>query len=208
MRRVILSVGLATAVAFCCSTAFAQRGVGGPVGGNAGNAPANIERGNVVNPNVANQRIDANARTADRGRDFTDGGNRGGDWRYRFDNGRWWYWGSDNRWMYYNNNDWVAYNDGAYTANYASDPNEQFYNGYWWYWNGGSWLIWNGGQWIPYSSYTTYYNGPVYDYGNYGYGYRNGYPYGYWSGNRGWDGRGGDGYRSAGRSYEGGGRRR
>ena len=35
--------------------------------------------------------------------------NRPDQWRYRSDNGRWWYWSPDNRWMWYNGSQWTYY---------------------------------------------------------------------------------------------------
>jgi hypothetical protein len=182
MRRTILTLGLAAAVALGCSTAFAQRG-GGEARGNAGravegtvgnagnaagkavgNAPATVNRAPaVVNPNVnSNVRVNPNLQAnpnvqVDRGREFS---NRSEDWRYHQNNGYWWYWTPLNRWMYYTNGNWAYYDDagysGAYTTGYGSDPNEQFYNGYWWYWTGNGWLYWDGSQWVASGSYATY----------------------------------------------------
>jgi hypothetical protein len=42
---------------------------------------------------------------------FSGGKGEGRDsWRYRWDNGRWWFWGPDNRWMWYGNDGrWLNY---------------------------------------------------------------------------------------------------
>ena len=50
------------------------------------------------------------------------------DSRYRWDNGRWWYWGPGNRWSWWNNGRWTDYgNDYYYTGqpvleNFSGDP--------------------------------------------------------------------------------------
>jgi hypothetical protein len=43
--------------------------------------------------------------------DFSGGNGEGRDsWRYRWDNGRWWFWGPDNRWMWYGDDGrWLDY---------------------------------------------------------------------------------------------------
>jgi hypothetical protein len=38
---------------------------------------------------------------------FSD--NRPDQWRYRFDNGRWWYWTPNNTWMWYNGQQWTSF---------------------------------------------------------------------------------------------------
>ncbi len=117
--------------------------------------------------------------------------NRPEQWRYRQDNGHWWYWTPDNRWMWYNGTQWTYYDQpsaGA-TTTYQSAP------------------------------YTTNYGS--YDYApSYGYGYGYGYPYygGYYRGYPGYYGGyyGGYGYRNGvsigvggvGIGIGGGGRRR
>ena len=57
----------------------------------------------LITPRVANERagVAANASM------FND--NRPDPWRYRHENGRWWYWAPDNRWMIYDNNQWTNY---------------------------------------------------------------------------------------------------
>jgi hypothetical protein len=82
---------------------------------------------------------------------FTD--NRPDQWRYKWDNGRWWYWSPDNRWMWYDGAQWTYYDpNAANTTYYQSTP-----------------------------GYTTYYGG--YDYSPQYYGYGYGYPYrGYYGG--------------------------
>jgi hypothetical protein len=45
----------------------------------------------------------------------------GENWRYRNENGRWWYWTPQNRWMYYDNGNWSEYPAQGYTANYAPE---------------------------------------------------------------------------------------
>ena len=45
--------------------------------------------------------------------EFSSGRAEGRDnWRYRWDNGRWWFWGPDNRWMWYGDDGrWLNYGD-------------------------------------------------------------------------------------------------
>ena len=60
-------------------------------------------------------------------------------WRYRFENGRWWYWTPQNQWMWYGDNGWVAYDTAVpYTAAYGAYPvpvpvpsTGFYYPGYW-----------------------------------------------------------------------------
>ena len=43
--------------------------------------------------------------------------NPGGDqWRYRWHNGPWWYWTTENRWVYRNGNAWINYEPAAAVA--------------------------------------------------------------------------------------------
>ena len=54
---------------------------------------------------------------AQRRSDFSDGMGEGRDsWRYRFDNGRWWFWGPDNRWMWYTDDDQWQYYGNEYVV--------------------------------------------------------------------------------------------
>ena len=49
------------------------------------------------------------------------GDNRPEQWRYRFENGRWWYWTPQNHWMWYGDNGWVNYDSAIpYTTGYGS----------------------------------------------------------------------------------------
>ena len=81
------------------------------------------------------------------------GDNRPDQWRYRWENGRWWYWTPQNRWMWYSDNGgWVNYDSAVpYSTGY------------------GSYDVPSTGYYYP--SYGAYYYP--------GYGYR--YP-GYWYG--------------------------
>jgi hypothetical protein len=78
------------------------------------------------------------------------GDNRPDQWRYRWDNGRWWYWTPQNRWMWYSDNGgWVDYAGPLYsgealpyTAAYGSyavpSGGYYYYPGYpGYYWYGG-----------------------------------------------------------------------
>ncbi len=60
---------------------------------------------------------------------FSDGKGEGKDsWRYRWDNGRWWFWGPGDRWMWYGNDDRWQYYGNAYVVNrpilenFSGDP--------------------------------------------------------------------------------------
>ena len=62
---------------------------------------------------------------------FSD--NRPDPWRYRLENGRWWYWTPQNQWMWYGDNGWVAYDSAVpYTAAYGSYdvPGTGYYSPY------------------------------------------------------------------------------
>lgn len=110
-----------------------------------------------------------------------DGRNRE-DWRYRWYNGRWWYWHPSNRWMYWSGNRWQYHVPGqAFRGTpryYYYAPGQPYYQ---------------QGQ----RSYDFYRGSPYGGYGrNYYYygrpdprGFYNTPPY-YW-GNRGMSGRGG-----------------
>lgn len=70
-------------------------------------------------------------------------------WRYRYENGEWWYWLPSGRWSYYYNNSWQDYavDNAAPAAPVASDPNYYWYNNQWWYWLGGHWQYYDKGHW-------------------------------------------------------------
>jgi hypothetical protein len=150
MRSKWIGMSVATIVAVSCSFALAQRGgagAGGNIGAGAnvgGAGPgANIGAGTNAGANVGGPinvgaganvgpRTDVGAganvgRPGVRAEGRLDTGNnvgtdRGERWRFRFDNGRWWYWSPENRWSYYDNNNWTEYQGGqGYTANYAPD---------------------------------------------------------------------------------------
>jgi hypothetical protein len=40
-------------------------------------------------------------------------------WRYRWHNGRWWYWLPESRWMYWDNDHWADCGANAYVAGYT-----------------------------------------------------------------------------------------
>ena len=49
--------------------------------------------------------------------EFAAGNGEGRDsWRYRWDNGRWWFWGADNRWMWYGDDGQWLDNSNAYVV--------------------------------------------------------------------------------------------
>jgi hypothetical protein len=84
----------------------------------AGVKPGSEARINVapsppVNPGVqADPRVSFNV----------TGDNRPDQWRYRWDNGRWWYWTPANRWMWYSpDGGWVNFDTAVpYSAGYGS----------------------------------------------------------------------------------------
>ena len=86
------------------------------------------------------------------------GDNRPDQWRYRWENGRWWYWTPQNRWMWYSDNGgWVNYDSAVpYSTGY------------------GSYQVPSTGYYYP--SYGTYYY-PGYGYRYPGYWYGGGYYY-------------------------------
>ena len=84
--------------------------------------------------------------------------NRDGDrWRYRWHNGKWWYWTSENRWMYHNGDQWLNHEPAPVVIPDGGNPEQPYTTGY-------------GGYYGP-----DYQNG--YYYGRRGY-YRDGYYYG------------------------------
>ena len=99
-------------------------------------------------------------------------------WRYRWHNGRWWYWTPANSWVIWMNNTWQPYSQGmfsgGYSSNYSGSYNSQPYRSY--------------GYSSP--SYGYRYSNPYYGYRSgpsFGYGY--GSPR-YYSGYRGYGGYG------------------
>ena len=99
--------------------------------------------------------------------------NQSGDqWRYRWHNGTWWYWTSDNRWVYRSGNQWLNYEPATAAvpgARYSSQPAYGYYqsspNGYY------------PGPYRYSTGYGGYY-GPAYQGGYYGPVYQGGYYYG------------------------------
>ena len=94
----------------------------------------------------------------------------GDQWRYRWHNGTWWYWTSDNRWIYSNGNQWFNYEPATAAVpevRYSSQPAYGYYqpspNGYY-------------PSPYPYSAGYGGYYGPAYQ-GGYYYG-PGGYYYG------------------------------
>jgi hypothetical protein len=164
--------------------------VTGPQGGNvqvqpSGPAGADV---NIQGPRGGN--INVQPGTAGVNANVGVGVTTGGDadrWRYRWDGGRWWYYGPNNAWRYYDNGQWTDY-----APEYGgADSNFRYSNGNWWYWTNNGWLLYQNGQWITpgpgVSAYTDY--GNEYYYRGYPGGYRDGYygyyggfPYRYWNG--------------------------
>ncbi len=120
-----------------------------------------------VNPNAnANARPNIGMHANPQPSASVMGDNRPDPWRYRFENGRWWYWTPQNRWMIYNNGQWADY-----------VPAPSYAVGY------GSYEV-APGTTSYYPSYEYVAPGSVYYYPSYG--YTVGYP-AYWYGPRvGW----------------------
>jgi hypothetical protein len=76
-------------------------------------------------------------------------------WRYKWENGRWWYYKPSNEWVYWAEGQWITYMPGAPMV---GEP-------------------YRGQQTRRYSTSYRYYD--PYDYYDYGWGYGYG-PYGYW----------------------------
>ncbi len=92
-------------------------------------------------------------------------------WRYRYENGAWWYWQPNNHWTYYDNGAWQDYAVetpvvpevpvapvpvaippapvvAVPVAPVPSDPNYYWYNNQWWYWNTDRhWTYYDHGHW-------------------------------------------------------------
>jgi hypothetical protein len=71
-------------------------------------------------------------------------------WRYRYENGAWWYWQPNNHWTYYDNGGWQNYvvEAPAPAVPVASDPNFYWYNNQWWYWTSDKhWSYYDKGHW-------------------------------------------------------------
>ncbi len=123
----------------------------------AGNAKvgADSQQGSEAGVNVAPQPSASPGVQADpRVSVNVTGDNRPDQWRYRWDNGRWWYWTPQNRWMWYTDNGgWVDYDSAVpYSTGY------------------GAYEVPSTGYYYP--NYGTYY------YPGYGYGYPGNYGYG------------------------------
>jgi len=109
-------------------------------------------------------------------------------WRYRWFNGRWWYWLPDNRWTYWENDHWVDYSANVAVPN--TSPQSTFEGGAQMGYGAG----YNGYQ--PYSGNYMPYDGEGYPAstwgGHYSPGWSRGSPsYGPgWGWGRGWNGYG------------------
>ena len=80
-------------------------------------------------------------------------------WRYRNENGVWWYWSPKNHWSYYDNGSWQDYGGGSGVSGggeatttveipVASDPNYYWYKDQWWYlMPGNRWSYFDKGHW-------------------------------------------------------------
>ena len=71
-------------------------------------------------------------------------------WRYRYENGAWWYWMPNNRWTYYDNGGWQDYavDNVAPSVPVATDPNFYWFHDQWWYAHPGNrWSYYDHGHW-------------------------------------------------------------
>lgn len=139
MKRILLNGLFAVGfLLFASGNAFAQRHSGFPGGSlNAGGGhenavgPARTEQAPAIRNDVrGNQPAE---RMNERGGEHPFYGNdRGGenDWRYRFNDGRWWYWTPLGAWAYWNDGRWADYSDVPYTTNYRGPAAPVG-----WYWN-------------------------------------------------------------------------
>jgi hypothetical protein len=122
---------------------------GAPVEQSREVAPSQAERGTTQGNQPGNSEI------------AHDQGGHGEGWRYKYQNGGWWYWLPSNRWMHYQNGTWQDYTAGngtygssatddntAATANAPLDPRYQWYNNQWWYWlPSNRWSYYDQGSW-------------------------------------------------------------
>ncbi len=81
------------------------------------------------------------------------------EWRYRYDNGAWWYWSPKNHWSYYDNGSWQDYAGSVGEATTTqptttvevpvpTDPNYYWYKDQWWYlMPGNRWSYFDKGHW-------------------------------------------------------------
>ena len=85
-------------------------GVGGNAGTNLG--VRSTTGGSGGQAATSHQVFDAHTRP-----EFSGGGGEGRDgWRYRWDNGRWLFWGADNRWMWYGDDGRWQYYGNTYVV--------------------------------------------------------------------------------------------
>src|SRR5580700_9823351 len=133
MRRLMFLTTASAILAVSAGTSMARDGDGGgpargPEGARAGGEGVHVGVGNTeahAGPNTgAHVETRGGARVApsviphEGDRSAFEGTARGRDgWRYRYDNGAWWYWLPNNRWTYYDNGAWQDYavdNSNAY----------------------------------------------------------------------------------------------
>jgi hypothetical protein len=135
-------------------------------------------------PMVERDPLPGDRRASDLNRDdMNRGANNNQDirWRYKFHNGEWWFWTTQNRWMYYRNGQWNDYNPESFTRMYPEPTS--YDNSATYYGNGGGGYYGPRGRYYG-GGYSGAYYGPGYGYGygpyNGAYGYGNGYgAYGY-----------------------------
>jgi hypothetical protein len=173
MRRIMFLTTASAILAMSAGTSMAREGEGGgggargAEGARAGGEGVHVGVGNTevhVGPNTGvhvetrgGARVAPSAIPHEGDRSAFERSGRGRDsWRYRYDNGAWWYWLPNNRWMYYDNGAWqdyavdnsTTYDNSTATVAVPSDPNYYWYNSQWWYLlPGNRWSYYDHGSW-------------------------------------------------------------
>ncbi|PQO38407.1 hypothetical protein [Blastopirellula marina] len=135
------------------------------------NAKANVDADVNVQPMAdgsANAAVDVDAKMRNRDRNQ---GDRNARWRYKNQNGVWWYWTPSNYWMVYRNGNWNRYQGPGYghggswydnyqprtTTGYRGSP---YSNGMYYRDNDGMRFYYNQGQRYYFDNNGRYYFGP------------------------------------------------
>lgn len=159
MKRMLLNTLLTAGFFFLASgIAFAQRHPGWPTGPASGGASGGHEQARqvapgrisspAVRPEVRNESGIRNERMNGEHPFYGNDRGRGNDWRYTFDDGRWWYWTPLGAWAYWDDGRWMDYSEAVpYTANYRGPMTAP--TG--WYWNSSvkQWFWFDGTNLTP-----------------------------------------------------------
>jgi len=133
MKRILLHTLLTAGFFLLASgSAFAQRHPGWPTGPASGGSTGGHEQARQIEPGRIEQApaIGNDVRPGEHPFYGTDRGHDN-DWRYNFNDGRWWYWTPGNAWAYYNDGRWQDYSEAVpYTTNYRGPAAPVG-----WYWN-------------------------------------------------------------------------